>query len=54
MNPLHASLCMNVDAIIKTRAFVQVRTHRDSCKKTEQWYQYLRDDTQMPPHDALN
>lgn len=48
MNPLRVSLCVHMDAIIKTRAFVQLRVDGESCK-TEQWYYYLRKDTKMPP-----
>lgn len=48
MNPLHVSLHVHMDAIIKTRAFVHPMMDGDRSKKTEQWYQYLRNDIKMP------
>lgn len=48
MNPLHVSLCVHMDAIIKTRAFVHLRTDMGTVLR-KQWHQYLRNDTKMPP-----
>lgn len=47
-NPLHVSLRVDMNTILKTRAFVHL-TDLDSSKETKQWNWYLRNDTNMPP-----
>ena len=43
-------LCVHMDTIVKTGASLHLRTDNgDSCEKTEQWYQHVRDDAEMPP-----
>lgn len=48
-NLLHVSLHVDMNTILKTRAFVHLRTDLDSSKETEEWNQYPWNDTKMPP-----